>query len=106
MIRPQVGEHSGVRRLLLAVLEDALTRLSGGNPEGVPPVRLAEQVGEARAWIAARDEAEGLSFETVCAGLGIAAEPLRRAALAGRLHAAARGARRVEARPRLSGQTR
>lgn len=106
-IRPIVREHSGERRLYLAVLGDALARLAGANPEGVPPSTLAAQRDEVRAWIAARGEAEGgpFAFDAVCAALGLAASPIRRAILAGTFTGAslvAHIARRVEARPRLS----
>lgn len=105
---PILREHSGERRLYLAVLEDALTRLAGANPEGAPPVRLAEQVGQARAWFESCGEETCFTFESVCAALGLAAAPLRRAALSGtfRGYSLAHIARRVEARPTLSGRNR
>jgi len=102
--RPILREQSGERRLYLAVLEDALARLAGANPEGAPAVRLAQQVGQARAWFESRDETTCFTFESVCAALGLAAAPLRRAALSGtfRGYSLAHIARRVDARPRLS----
>ena len=105
-LRPVLREASGERRLYLAVLEDALARLAGANPESVSSSALAAQVDGARTWFIARDDEAPFSFESVCAALGLAASPLRRAALAGKLktYAFAHIARRVEARPRLSGR--
>lgn len=101
--RPLMRRHTGEYRLALAVLGDALARLAGENPEGVRPGALARQKAATRRWVNAIDHEWPFSFESVCAAVGIAADPFRRALLAGHLGSRATVAhitRRVE-RPRV-----
>lgn len=102
-LRPILLDGTGERRLFLAVLEDALARLAGANPEGASAAALAGQRQDARDWF--RSRAPGaFTFEGVCEALGIAAGPLRRAALEARSlrrYPIAHIARRVEKRPRV-----
>jgi hypothetical protein len=87
MMRGWTGEFA----LCLAVLEDALARLGGSDPErlGTRPngaARVAQDIAETRAWFErVGDREEAFSFEWVCDAVGLAADPLRRAALGGRL---------------------
>lgn len=63
------------RRLMLAVLSDAIVLFQSGAP------RLADrrEVEDAQRWILSNDRAWPFSFVNVCDTLGIAFEPLRRA---------------------------
>lgn len=85
-MRPMMREVSPERQLCFAVLEDALSRLAGANPENLEAPQMAEAREGARQWIAREGAAEEvMSFEWACDAIGIASGPLRRAALAGRI---------------------
>ena len=68
------------RRLMLAVLSDAIVLVQSGAP------RFAErrEIEDAHRWIRSDDRAWPFSFVNVCDSLGIAHEPLRRALVRGR----------------------
>jgi hypothetical protein len=74
-------DHGGERKLYLAVLEDALARVGGSNPEGVAPGPLATQVEETRAWFRSDDGDAAFSFVSVCEALGLDPGAIRTAAL-------------------------
>ena len=69
-------EHEGERRLMIAVLEDAVDvyRKQAGTREG----RGAELFREAEEWIEDRDRTWLFSFENICDVLDIDGDYLRR----------------------------
>jgi hypothetical protein len=69
-----------LRRLYLAILEDALGCLAGkGAPSGKPyRGEVARRAREAREWVLS-DAQYCFSFTTVCAVLNLDAEAVRRA---------------------------
>jgi hypothetical protein len=73
---PRRYSDEGQRRLLLAVLEDAIRCYFeyGGAMRGTDRY---DQFTEAREWIYWTGESEGLSFSNVCEALGIDANCLR-----------------------------
>ena len=73
-------------RLAQAVLEDALMRIGGGNPEGEPKAARDRHALEARAWLEAEDdEADALGFDSCCRALGLSPSAVRRSVREGRL---------------------
>jgi hypothetical protein len=100
-MRPKSGEHA----LALAVIEDALARLAGANPERDEAPVVRRHAREARAWIESRST-ETFSFEWCCDAVGISPSYMRRGIREGRVtHATvARAARqdRENARPLLA----
>ncbi len=73
--RSTVREVSGERRLVLAMLEDALT-----NCTTSPRRRRREFAAEDRAWIMS-EEQHAFGFEFCCEVLGVSAESIRCALL-------------------------
>ncbi len=67
---------SGERRLMVAVLEDAIRCLQYGAADDKTDKRA--QFRDARKWIASTDESWFFSFENVCETLGIDPLVLRR----------------------------
>ena len=68
---------SGERRLLLAVLEDAIVWYLRGPQPGEPPYSNA--ASEARRWVEARGDRGLFSYKSICDLLGIDAQQLRNA---------------------------
>jgi hypothetical protein len=68
------------RRLLMAVLEDALWTIRKGVPIRHEPLAVAQ----ARAWIASTATSWLCDFERICVELGLEPEPIRRAVLQGK----------------------
>jgi len=58
-----------------AILVDAIRCLAG---EVTPQAERARLAGQARRWVASRDERWLFSFENVCAALDLRADRLRR----------------------------
>lgn len=100
-MRPLLRSKSGEFALCLAVLEDALARLAGSNPERVEADVLRRHQRDARAWIESRDT-QTFSFEWVCDAVGISSDYMRRAIREGRITNAtvARAARQHGGDPR------
>jgi len=73
------------RRLLLAVLSDAIALFQGGASRPASPTR--GDFEEARRWILSNDRVWPFSFVNVCEALGIASGPLRQALIAARCRA-------------------
>ena len=66
-------EASGERRLMLAVLEDAIRTLLLARRTALPRKRLVSEL----AWLESRSRAEPFAFESICDVLGIDAGWLR-----------------------------
>lgn len=80
-LEPQVREAGrGSRALMLAVLEEAILCIVG-DAKAAGTGRRAREATRAREWVRTRDPSWLFSFESVCAALDIAAEPLRDALL-------------------------
>ncbi len=65
------------RRLMLAVLSDAIVLVQSGAPR----FAVRREIEDAERWVSSNDRAWPFSFVNVCDTLGIAFEPLRRALL-------------------------
>jgi hypothetical protein len=74
-VRAQHPETHAMKRLMLAVLEDALRCLQTHAESRNPAHRKA--FGEAEAWILDRKAHGPFAFETICEALGIQPEHLR-----------------------------
>jgi hypothetical protein len=70
------GPLQGERRLMLAVLGDAVDCYCRGRGARDPHTRLL--FNETRAWLESRDRSATFSFESICDALGIDADYLRR----------------------------
>jgi len=81
-------EAFGERRLMLAVLEDAIRTFLLARRAGVPRKRLLRDL----EWLESTSSAEPFAFETICDVLGIDASWLRRRLVSGAF-VPARGAR-------------
>ena len=80
----------GSRGLMLAVLEEAIQCLVGDARATARGAR-AREAARARQWILERDPTSLFSFESICAILGIEANPLRDALLLKLQHDGVRG---------------
>jgi hypothetical protein len=72
--------RSGSRGLMLAVLEEAILCILG-NARATATRRRAREAARAKEWVRAEDPSYLFSFDSVCAVLEIAPEPLRDALL-------------------------
>lgn len=82
-------EYDGERRLMIAVLEDAVDvyrKLAGARD-----ARRQQLFTDAEEWIESHDRAWIFSFQNICDVLGVEAEYLRRGLRALKAHALARG---------------
>lgn len=69
----------GERRLMLAILADAIDCLQGGGPK---PDRITKRnIADDRAWVRSRDDKWTFSFENVCQTLDIPVGQMRAALL-------------------------
>jgi hypothetical protein len=91
------------RRLMLAVLSDAIVLFQTRDPKRAGPVR--QEFEEAQRWILSNDSLWPYSFVNVCETLGIAYEPLRRALVAERRSQGISTARPAARRRLLAGVT-
>ena len=98
--RPALAEPE--RRLLLAVLVDAIVRFQ--RLASAPPGVRRRELLEAERWIRSDDHVWPCSFVNVCEALDLAHAPLRRALL--RWRAAAVSGRRTTRRKLLDGFAR
>jgi len=96
---------SPTKRLMLAVLRDALGDLRGGDD--APTRREQRLAAEAGSWFRADDESWPFSFVSVCHALGLDASAVRRSLTRGRTEARTTGVTlRVEAHgaPRIAAE--
>ena len=94
---PSMSQESGERRLMLAVLEDAIRALLLAKRAAVPAKRLRHDL----AWIQSTAQNEPFAFESICDALGFDSGYLRRRLLEGGFAAPRR--RRTLGRSILSG---
>jgi hypothetical protein len=83
------SEQDGPRRLMIAILEDALNVFC--RMVGTADVRGREMFVEAEEWFESRNDEWLFSFESVCAVLGFEPEYLRRGLRAWKRRALERG---------------
>jgi hypothetical protein len=69
-----VPEQTPERRLLLAVLQDAIEHIGRGDRSASGKGTAAE----ARAWVASRDRSWPFAFEAICDALGLEPDYIRR----------------------------
>lgn len=79
-----MAHDSGARRLMVAVLEDAIRTLLLAKRAAVPAKRLKHDV----AWFQSTRHTDPFAFESICDALGLDAGHLRRRVLEGGLAAA------------------
>ena len=72
-------EASGERRLMLAVLQDAIRTLLLAKRTGVPRKRLLREI----EWLQSPDHSEPFAFESICDVLGLDSSYVRSRLLSG-----------------------
>jgi hypothetical protein len=72
--------HEGERRLMLAVLIDAIRAVQHHQPRA-PSLRVSRAWLYDRAWFKADDHAQPFSFVSICGALGLEADYVRRCVL-------------------------
>ena len=73
--------EDGERRLMLAVLIDAVRALKSDPTEAPPQIRVHRELVRDRVWMLADDRVQLFSFLNICDALGLNADYIRRCVL-------------------------